>query len=268
MSGTVWGNQIDGAHSGGTPIELGNHAGPFNVTVAQNVVSNHEWGMMFSHTAGMTVLNNKFTNVDNPFSDDGGYDKTEWIGTNTVDGVKQVGWPGHRYGAEPTTFSPSTAPSGTKSAVAAVSNDAQQQKSPALAAATSSSVDATDASPSAAAATVKPSAAPIQQNTLLGKLGTTADFKNAASTSQSSSGGASDTQGRNGAGILTPPTGGSLKADLTNIGSLDRALSGAASHAGSGSQTHSVSGIGAALSNWDQGGRHHDVMNADTWRHA
>lgn len=145
LSGTVKGNQIDGANSGGTLVELGNYKGPFNVTVSDNVLSNHEWGMMFSHTAGMAVLNNKFVNVENPFSDDGGYDGTEWIGTNTVDGVKQAGWPGNTYGPQPTLYSsPNTAN------YAAV-NAPQYQMAPAVGASVAAAADTTN--PQAATAT-------------------------------------------------------------------------------------------------------------------
>lgn len=269
LSGTVWGNKIDGANSGGTPVELGNYKGPFNVTVSQNVISNHEWGMMFSHTAGMTVFNNTFTNVKNPFSDDGGYDKTEWIGTNTVNGAKQVGWPGHKYGAEPATYSPSTAPSGTTSTLSAVLSDTQQT-SQALGASALSSVGATSTQQSTASGSVDPSLAPIQQSTLLGKLGATAGFKQGtASTSEASAGGAvSGVNGRDGAGMPTQPAGGSLTADLTNIGGLHRALTGAASNVGAGTQTETVRGVGAALSSLDQSDKRHDALNADTWRHG
>jgi ribosomal protein L30E len=63
--------------------------------------------MMFSHAAGAAVLNNTFTNVQTPFSEDGGYDGTQWIGSNTVDGVTQNGWSGHgAQGAEPALYSP------------------------------------------------------------------------------------------------------------------------------------------------------------------
>ena len=44
--------------------------------------------MMFSHVPGLAVVNNTFTNTNDPFGYDGGYDGTEWIGTNTVDGAK------------------------------------------------------------------------------------------------------------------------------------------------------------------------------------
>lgn len=261
ISGTVWGNQIDASHSGGTPVELGNYNGPFNVTVSQNVISGNQWGMMFSHTDGMAVLNNTFTNVQYPFSDDGGYDRTEWIGTNSINGVSKTGWSGHTYGAEPTTYSPSAAPSSTTSALSAALTSTQQV-SPALGASASSSTDATSATASPATGTAAASLAPIQQSTLLGSLGSTASFQ------QSTAGAAaSSTQGSTGTGVLTQPAGGSLQADLTNVGSLDQALTGAATNGGSGTQTQPVNGIGAAFGNLDQSGTRHDALNADTWRH-
>jgi hypothetical protein len=118
--------------------------------------------------------------------------------------------------------------------------------------------------------TVDPSQAPIQPNTLLGSLGATAGFQQStASSSQDSAGGAaSGTQGRDAAAILTQPAGRWLKADLTNIGNLDKALAGGASHAGTGAQTETVNGIGAALSSLDQSAKHHDALTPDTWRHA
>jgi len=270
MSGTVTGNQINGANSGGTPVELGNYAGPFNVTVSKNVISNHEWGMMFSHTKGMAVLNNTFVNVKHPFSDDGGYDGTEWIGVNTVNGVKQTGWAGHTYGAEPATFAPSAKPSGTTSALSAASSNTQDQMSQALGASASSSAAATNAKEATASATSDPSSASIQPNTLLGRLGAAASFKQGtASGSQDSAGGTvSGNQSRDGVGILTQPPGGSLTLDLTNIGNLEKALIGLGSPAMAGALTHMVDGVGAALSSLDQSGKHHDVLNADTWRHA
>ncbi len=270
MSGTVWGNQIDASHSGGTPIELGNYKGPFNVTVSQNVVSNHEWGMMFSHTAGMAVFGNTFKNVQNPFSDDGGYDKTEWIGTNTINGAQQTGWPGHKYGAQPATYSPSPAPSGTASTLSATLSDTQSLASAAVGASVLSA-DTTGSKASTAAGTTATGTADpsIQPDTVLGKLGATAGFNNAASASRNSAAGAgSDTQSRHGAGTLAQLAGGSLKADLTNVSGLDKALGAIAPNAGSGARTEqAVGGVGAALSSLDQSGKQHDVLNPDTWRH-
>jgi hypothetical protein len=307
MSGTVWGNQIDSSHSGGVPIELGNHNGPFDVTVSQNVLSNTPSGssaFIFSHVPGVAVVNNTFSNTKDPFGYDGGYDGTEWIGTNTVNGVKQTGWSGHHYGTEPTTFSASAAPSGTTSALTASLSDTQQiapamgasatssgdatkspaatatstvdssqapiQPAPAMGASATSSGDATNSPAATATSTVDPSQAPIQPNTLLGSLGATAGFQQStASSSQDSAGGAaSGTQGRDAAAILTQPAGRWLKADLTNIGNLDKALAGGASHAGTGAQTETVNGIGAALSSLDQSAKHHDALTPDTWRHA
>ncbi|MBX9823641.1 MAG: hypothetical protein K2Y27_01480 [Xanthobacteraceae bacterium] len=268
LSGTVWGNKIDGANSGGTPVELGNYGGrPFNVTVSQNVLANHEWGMMFSDVPGLAVLNNRFVNIGTPFGEDGGYKRTEWIGVNTVDGVKQNGWIGNgSYGERPALHSPSAPPSGSTSVSAMVANDAQL--SPAVGASASSSSDATSGQVSAVAGTTDPRLAPIQPDTLLGKLGATAGFSErpASAARDWAADAASDTQSRHGAGLLAQLAGGSLKADLTNVGSLDKALTAGAPNAGSGARTEAVGGIGAALSSLDQGGKQHDALNPDTWR--
>jgi parallel beta-helix repeat protein len=337
LSGTVWGNHIDGANSGGTLVELGNYGGPANITVAQNVLSNHEWGMMFSHTSGMAVLDNTFINVQNPFSDDGGYDGTEWIGANTVDGVSQSGWSYHGpYGTQPTLYSPSTPPSGVTSVgsvtstvdtmstagttpttdttssagttttadtstvagttttadtstVAGTTTTADTSTvagttmtadttttagttTPAdtttVAGATTAADTTTAAGTTTATSTTDPLQAPVQQNTLLGSFGTTAGFlQNTASTSQDSVV-VSGTQGGGGSGSLSQLLGGQLTADLTNIGSLSKILTGGGSFAGTGTQTETVSGIGAAFSSWDQSGKPHDSLNHDTWRHS
>lgn len=300
MSGTVKGNQIDGAHSGGTLVELGNYKGPFNVTVSDNVLSNHEWGMMFSHTAGMAVLNNKFVNVQNPFSDDGGYDKTEWIGANTVDGVKQVGWPGHTYGSQPTLYSSPTA------ANYAAANEPQYQMAPAVGASAVASADTTSPQVATATGTVdvptkgtadlpvaagdtpsfQPVAttgtvdlptsgtvdvpvAPIQPSTLLGPLGTRLDFlQGGASLGQDPAGGAfSGTLDRDGAGILREPVGGSLAADLTNIGRLGEMTIVGDSRAGISIQPQPAN-VGTAFSSLDQSVKQPDALNPDMWRHA
>jgi len=114
-SGTVWGNHIDGsANSGNVPLlEIGNRGGTDNITVAQNDFSNSQWGLSIGHVSGMAILNNNFTNVQNPYSVDGGYDGTEWIGSGTIDGVHSNGWSDHgSYGAQPALYSPSTLLSG------------------------------------------------------------------------------------------------------------------------------------------------------------
>src|SRR5512132_2122949 len=44
-----------------------------------------------------------------PFINDGGYDGTEWVGTNTINGASVKGAFDNTYGAKPQTFSPSAA---------------------------------------------------------------------------------------------------------------------------------------------------------------
>ena len=268
LSGTVWGNKIDGANSGGTPVELGNYGGgPFNVTVSQNVLANHEWGMMFSDVPGLAVLNNRFVNIGTPFGEDGGYKRTEWIGVNTVDGVKQNGWIGNgSYGERPALHSPSAPPSGSTSVRATVANDAQLSE--AVGASASSSSDATSGQMPAATGAADPRLALIRPDTLLGKLGEAAGFRQslAGAARDRAAEAAPDTQSRPGAGVLAQLAGGSLRADLTNVAGLDKALTAGAPHAGSGAPTQAVGGIGAALSSLDQSGKQHDALNPDTWR--
>jgi parallel beta-helix repeat protein len=251
QSGTVWGNHIDGTNSGSVLLELGNYIGPDHITVSHNVLSNAEWGMMFSHAAGAAVLDNTFTNVQNPFSDDGGYDATEWIGANTINGAQKTGWSAHgAYGNEPTVYSPSTPPSG---------------------------VSSTSADTLTATGTTDAPLAPILSDTLLGSVEQTADFlqsttsTSTTSTSQVSadSGVVSGTQASAGSGTLTQLAGGQLATDLTSIGSLNTAVTGSGSTAGTGTQTESASGIGAGFNNWDHGGKSHDQwQHHDTWRNS
>jgi parallel beta-helix repeat protein len=105
QSGTIIGNTIDGP---GYPLlEIGNRNGPFNMTVADNTLSNSEWGMSIGSVQGAAILHNTFNNVQAPYSTDGGYDGTEWIGANTIDGKSVTGWSDHgSYGTEPTLYSP------------------------------------------------------------------------------------------------------------------------------------------------------------------
>ena len=124
--GTMSGNQIDGA-TGNAQVELGDGSsgstGMLKITVERNRISNVTkqndiTGMMFAHAEGCAVLQNTFINVMVPFGQDGGFDDTQWIGTNTVNGVAWTGWPREsdgqgpypNRGAEPTLYSPSGPP--------------------------------------------------------------------------------------------------------------------------------------------------------------
>jgi hypothetical protein len=109
---TIWGNMLLCGNCANAIFEVGvqdTGKAPFDVTVSGNSIYNTVWGMTISSSLGVAILNNTFSNITNgPFGEDGGWDGTEWIGTNTVNGSPQVGWPGHTYGAEPPTYSPST----------------------------------------------------------------------------------------------------------------------------------------------------------------
>ncbi len=118
-SGTIWGNTIHNLPSGGNyaswGLEIGGDAPhPFGMTVSQNKFNGMmQWGMGIAHAPGLAILNNTFTGVTTPYSTDGGYDSTEWIGTNTINGSSSTGWAGHTYGAQPTLYSPSAPYGGT-----------------------------------------------------------------------------------------------------------------------------------------------------------
>lgn len=118
-SGTVWGNQITGMGIDKTLgiVEIGSNPGfACNITMSQNLITDMKWGSMFAHAQGLVVQNNDFERVKYPFGDDGGYDRTEWVGWNTVNGKNMQGWTiiaddedgkPHIYGARPPVFSPS-----------------------------------------------------------------------------------------------------------------------------------------------------------------
>jgi hypothetical protein len=110
---------------------------------------------------------------------------------------------------------------------------------------------------------------PIQPSTLLGNLGTGADFsQGGASLGQDPAGGAfSGTLDRDGAGIPHAPAGGSLAADLTNIGRLGEMTIVGDSRAGISIQPQPAN-VGTAFSSLDQGVKQPDALNPDMWRHA
>jgi hypothetical protein len=107
-SGTAYGNIINTNSTVG--LEIGVMSGHYNVTVSNNLFIGLIWGISIANSPGSAILNNTFTNVTHPFSNDGGYNNTEWIGSNTINGVIQIGWPGHTYGAQPTLYAPSVKP--------------------------------------------------------------------------------------------------------------------------------------------------------------
>jgi hypothetical protein len=120
-----------------------------------------------------------------------------------------------------------------------------------------------------ASGTVDVPVAPIQPSTLLGKLGTRADFlQGGASMRQDPARGAfAGTPDRGGAGILNEPMGGSLAADLTNIGRLGETLIVGDSRTGISIQ-HQPTNVGTAFSSLDQSVKQPDALTPDMWRHA
>jgi hypothetical protein len=103
---TIWGNTIE------APDWTGIEVGVQNTTVSNNTLDVHT-GFFLASEANSVVENNTITvfTSDLAFFPDGGYDMTEWVGTNLVTGVSQTGWPGHGpYGTKPATYPPSTPP--------------------------------------------------------------------------------------------------------------------------------------------------------------
>lgn len=102
--GTIWGNNISGDTVG---IEVVSE----NMSVEDNVIDTTT-GFFIGTCAGSEIENNTITS-SNAFQEDGGYDGTEWIGTNTINGSSSTGWSGHGpYGTKPTVNTPSDEPDG------------------------------------------------------------------------------------------------------------------------------------------------------------
>jgi len=107
-SETIWGNNLHGNNWG---IEVGNGANQrVKITVSQNVLTDNNWGIGPSHCPGTVIEGNTMTRVGAPFIKDGGYDGTEWVGINTIDGKQVRGAFGKTYGTEPQTYQPSAVP--------------------------------------------------------------------------------------------------------------------------------------------------------------
>lgn len=115
---TVWGNTVNGT-SGFAQwgFELGS-LGPASTSVEHNTMTNVDAPMFISKAVGTEIENNTITNWGNdpPFfncvyNQDGGYNGTEWIGTNTLNGSNITGNDGcyaHApYGTRPPVCSPS-----------------------------------------------------------------------------------------------------------------------------------------------------------------
>ena len=95
-----------------------------DMTVEHNTMSKVTWGIGISHTPNSSYQNNIFTNVDHPFSENGGYIGDQWVGVNTVNGQSVTGWAGHaNSSATPPAAAgrdtPSTPPDSAPSAPAA-----------------------------------------------------------------------------------------------------------------------------------------------------
>jgi hypothetical protein len=108
---TVWGNTFavtGGISDWAIEISIG------NTTIEQNVMNNTLSDIQISACPGCVIVNNSFNNYsdqysDTPFAPDGGYDGTEWIGTNLWNGTPVVGWPASAtYGPAPPVYKPST----------------------------------------------------------------------------------------------------------------------------------------------------------------
>jgi parallel beta-helix repeat protein len=105
LGNTVWGNTVTGVR-GDNQVFLELSAN--NTSVEHNSVSQMDWGISFSSTLGSEVEDNTFTNVGAAFGRDGGYNDTQWVGVNEVNGVSEVGWPGvPNTTAKPKVFSAS-----------------------------------------------------------------------------------------------------------------------------------------------------------------
>jgi hypothetical protein len=112
-SGTVWGNEIYGRTTGGG-IELGNGGGGNTCITASNNYCHDNYGPGFLVAPGPgSVYENNIldSNGGGGFAKDGGWNGSEWIGVNRIDGVVVTGAFGATYGAKPQTYTPSSSPS-------------------------------------------------------------------------------------------------------------------------------------------------------------
>jgi PEP-CTERM motif len=116
LGNTVWGNTVTGVRGYNQSfLELGSN----DTSVEHNSITQIDWGISFSSTRGSEVENNTFTDIGHAFGPDGGYNDTQWIGVNEVNGVSQVGWPGvPNTTAKPQVFSPSLVADRFRSVVA------------------------------------------------------------------------------------------------------------------------------------------------------
>jgi hypothetical protein len=91
VGNTVGGNKITGVRGDNQVfLELGTN----NTSVENNSVTQIDHPIAFSSASGSEIESNTFTNDGQAFSRDGGYNDTQWVGVNTVNGVSQTGWSG------------------------------------------------------------------------------------------------------------------------------------------------------------------------------
>ena len=116
LGNTVWGNTVTGVRKDNQVfLELNAN----NTSVEHNSVNQIDWGLSFAPEPGSEVENNTFTNVGTAFSRDGGWNDTQWVGVNEVNGVSEVGWPGvPNTTAKPEVFSASQVADRFRSVVA------------------------------------------------------------------------------------------------------------------------------------------------------
>ena len=104
-NGTIMGNTENGAAgSGAWGLELGVP----NFNVEGNTMTNLGTPFCISSSPKSVIFNNHVSNATAIFSRDGGYESNFWVGSNTLNKLTVVGWPGHGLTNQPSTnYSPS-----------------------------------------------------------------------------------------------------------------------------------------------------------------
>jgi hypothetical protein len=114
LCNTVWGNVISGISGN---AEWGLELGTNNTSVEYNSTTNIDAPMFFSAASGSEVENNTLTNwhagapyYNYAYNEDGGFNDTQWIGMNDLNGSSVTGWTGEPGASvKPTVCSPSAA---------------------------------------------------------------------------------------------------------------------------------------------------------------
>jgi hypothetical protein len=112
---TVWGNTLTTTtpDTGQWGIEIG-VLGPASTDIEQNTITDVGAPFFIAPAVATAIQNNTLTNWgnsfgDGPFNEDGGYNNTQWVGINTLNGTQTAGWAGHaNKGFQPAACSPST----------------------------------------------------------------------------------------------------------------------------------------------------------------